>query len=254
MFGVAIPSGVLGRGNENEGHGNSGVLHDQQRLRQSLLGIAFPTTPDTGLNSMPVLCAGNGREGRGLDSAEGGMGIAHEIMVGGATAALLAANPHLAPGSLALLTPPDDNGVLEWRREETSSEVIVPVSVQAVHKPQSICERFGDVDSEPITNDGISRKHIGGLKRLEGTNSNAITPSARRNGNEAEEAGEKNRPVKRDVVNEKDNPIVDKPAKDDKDSPGFPGFAEDGWLGNAMAILCWFSLVFSAAFYCQCLT
>ncbi|KAH8148847.1 uncharacterized protein LAJ45_07190 [Morchella importuna] len=233
MFGVAIPTTLLERKTENEGNGVGGVLHDQQRFRQSLLGIAFPTTPDTGLNNMPVLCGGNGRDGRGLDSAEGGIGIAHEIMMGGAAAALLAANPHLAPGSLALLTPPDDSGVIEWRREEASSDVIVPVGIQSVRKPPPIHERF---DSEVITSGDNSRKRVAGIKKTV-DNLDTATPSTKKNENDGEEAGEKSRSVKRDAVSEKDDPAVDKPAKDDKDSPGLPGFAEDGWLGNAMAAL-----------------
>lgn len=234
MFGVAIPTTLLDRKTENEGNGVGGVPHDQQRFRQSLLGIAFPTTPDTSLNNMPVLCGGNGRDGRGLDSAEGGIGIAHEIMMGGAAAALLAANPHLAPGSLALLTPPDDSGVIEWRREEASSDVIVPVGIQSVRKPPPIQERF---DSEAITGGDNSRKRVAGIKRFV-DNLDTATPSTKKNENDGEEAGEKSRSVKRDAVSEKDDPSVDKPAKDDKDSPGLPGFAEDGWLGNAMAALC----------------
>lgn len=234
MFGVAIPTTLLDRKTENEGNGVGGVLHDQQRFRQSLLGIAFPTTPDTGLNNMPVLCGGNGRDGRGLDSAEGGIGIAHEIMMGGAAAALLAANPHLAPGSLALLTPPDDSGVIEWRREEASSDVIVPVGIQSVRRPPPIHERF---NSEVITSGDNSRKRVAGIKKIV-DNLDTATPSTKKNENDGEEAGEKSRSVKRDAVSEKDDPAVDKPAKDDKDSPGLPGFAEDGWLGNAMAALC----------------
>ncbi|KAI5845655.1 hypothetical protein DFP73DRAFT_398656 [Morchella snyderi] len=233
MFGVAIPTTLLDRKTENEGNGVGGVPHDQQRFRQSLLGIAFPTTPDTSLNNMPVLCGGNGRDGRGLDSAEGGIGIAHEIMMGGAAAALLAANPHLAPGSLALLTPPDDSGVIEWRREEASSDVIVPVGIQSVRKPPPIQERF---NSEAITGGDNSRKRVAGIKRFV-DNLDTATPSTKKNENDGEEAGEKSRSVKRDTVSEKDDPSVDKSAKDDKDSPGLPGFAEDGWLGNAMAAL-----------------
>lgn len=217
-------------------------FHDQQRLRQSLLGNAFPTTPDTSLNNMPVLCAGNGRDGRGLDSVEGRMVIGHEIMVGGATAALLAANPHLAPGGLALLTPPDDNGVIEWRREEASNDAVAPVSVQAVRRPQSICESFSNVDSESIPNDyDISRRRVGGSRKFE---LNAVMPSTRMNEGMVAETGGKGRAVQRDATSEKEDPTVDKPAKDDKDSPGFPGFAEDGWLASAMAKLCLFSPVF----------
>lgn len=247
MFGVAIQSGLLGKGTDNEGHGTG--LHDQQRLRQSLLGIAFPTTPDTSLNNMPVLCAGSGRDGRGLGSAEAGMAIGHEIMVGGATAALLAANPHLAPGGLALLTPPDDNGVIEWRREETSNEATAPASMQAARRPQSICERFGNVGSEPVTNSSdIPGKRVGGLRKLEDLRLSVITPSARRNENEPAETGGKDRTAKQEGANEKEDPTVNKPAKDDKDSPGFPTFVEDGWLGNAMAILCLSSLI---SFLCR---
>lgn len=243
MYGVAIPSGLLDRRTDNEGHGTSGGLHDQQRLRQSLLGIAFPTTPDTSLNNKSVLCAGNGRDGRGLDSAETGMAIGHEIMVGGATAALLAANPHLAPGGLALLTPPDDNGVIEWRREEASNEAVVPVNVQAVRRPPSMCENFGNVDSEPVANDyDTPRKRMGGLKKFE---SNVVAPSARINENGVVETGGRDRTTKRDATSEKEDSTVDKLVKGGKDSPGFPGFAEDGWLGNAMATLCSFSLIFT---------
>lgn len=238
MFGVAIQSGLLDRRTDNEGNGVG--LHDQQRLRQSLLGIAFPTTPDTSLNNMPVL-SGSGRDGRGLNSAEAGMVIGHEIMVGGAAAALLAANPHLAPGGLALLTPPDDNGVIEWRREETSNEATAPVGMQAVHRPQSICERFGNAGSEPVTNNSdISGKRVGELRKLEDPRLNVITPSTRRNENEPAETGGKDQAAKQEAVSEKADPTMGKPVKDDKDSPGFP-FAEDGWLGNAMAILCLFS-------------
>lgn len=247
MFGVAIQSGLLDKKTDNEGHGTG--LHDQQRLRQSLLGIAFPTTPDTGLNNMPVLCAGSGRDGRGLDSAEAGMIIGHEIMVGGATAALLAANPHLAPGGLALLTPPDDNGVIEWRREEASNETTTPGGMQAGRRPQSICERFGNAGPEPITNSSDTPgKRVGGLRKLEDLRLNVITPSARRNEDEPAETGGKDRTAKQEVANEKEDTTVSKPAKDDKDSPGFPAFAEDGWLGNAMAILCLFSLI---SFLCR---
>lgn len=244
MFGVAIQSGLLDKRTDNEGHGTGIGIHDQQRLRQSLLGIAFPTTPDTSLNNMPVLCSGNGRDGRGLDSAEAGMVIGHEIMVGGATAALLAANPHLAPGGLALLTPPDDNGVIEWRREEASNEATTTIGVQAVRRPQSIYERFGGVGSEPVTsNSDISGKRIGELRKLEDLRLNVITPPTRRNESEPAEAGGKDRTAKQEAVNEKEEPAVNKPAKDDKDSPGFSAFAEDGWLGNAMAVLCLFSLI-----------
>lgn len=246
MFGVAIQSGLLDKRTDSEGHGVG--LHDQQRLRQSLLGIAFPTTPDTSLNNMPVLCAGNGRDGRGLNSAEAGIVIGHEIMIGGAAAALLAANPHLAPGGLALLTPPDDNGVIEWRREETSNEATTPASIQAVHRPQSICERFGNVGSEPVTNNSdMSGKRVGELRKLEDLRLNIITPSTRRNENEPTETGGKDRTAKQEAVSEKEDLTVSKPAKDDKDSPGFP-FAEDGWLGNAMAILCLFSPI---SFFCR---
>lgn len=91
------------------------VPTSRQRFGHTLLGLAFPATPDVGITSQPVLYGiskddfprgGGGGDGHG-PTTNGGP------MVGGATAA--AQQALLAAGAMALLTPPDDSGVLDWR-------------------------------------------------------------------------------------------------------------------------------------------
>jgi len=91
---------------------------------QPLLGLAYPTTPDIGLTNLPIMCGAckesvighHGGDGGGREGMHNGGGI----LGGAATAAqhaLLAAGPHMVRGGLALLTPPDDNGTLDWQQD-----------------------------------------------------------------------------------------------------------------------------------------
>jgi hypothetical protein len=91
---------------------------------QPLLGLAYPTTPYIGLNDSPVMCerckAGGHLHSNRNDGRRGGT-------VGGAAAAaqhvLLAAAPHMGRGGLALLTPPDDNGILDWQQHDAMHRI-----------------------------------------------------------------------------------------------------------------------------------
>ncbi|KAA8900431.1 hypothetical protein FN846DRAFT_892125 [Sphaerosporella brunnea] len=90
-------------------------------IGQPLLGLAYPTTPDIGVHSSPVVCGACKDGAPGHHSGQGGGGGGGGSgggMVGGAAARhlLLAAGPH-GRGGLALLTPPDDNGILDWQQD-----------------------------------------------------------------------------------------------------------------------------------------
>ena len=84
---------------------------------QTLLRLAYPTTPDIGINNSPVMCE-TCKDGQRMCPQDrvGGGGVVGE---GAASAQhlLMATGPHMARGGLALLTPPDDNGILDWQQD-----------------------------------------------------------------------------------------------------------------------------------------
>ncbi|KAL7268682.1 hypothetical protein RUND412_008684 [Rhizina undulata] len=215
---------ALGIGVRNEGD-------QEHRLRQSLLGLAFPTTPDTGINIMPVCADGNGggNNSGGMEykylhpaSRIGGVGTEGHGG-GGATAALLAANPHLASRSFALLTPPDDNGVLEWQGFQTDG-VSVSGNVMGQNVSVGQLSGFEDVDKD---------SEIGTL--VEDTDpiptTVRLTPNGGKEGSEEQVGGD-------DMINEKGKEIVlERVEQKPKNDTTSEQFAEEGWLRNALDVL-----------------
>lgn len=228
-YGLALSSAQQDNRAESEG---IFIAQENHRPRPSLLGIAFPTTPDTSVNSMPVICAGV-REGKraGHIDFRGGMGSNHEVIgAGGATAALLAANPHLAPGGLAPLTPPDDNGILEWRGEGMS-ELLVPVIPTARAKDPSCAAVCDNEDTKPAL---PRRAPTGGrievLKSPEETERTARMTSG-------DSAGTTE--TRRETIDEKEDASVDRSEDNsDNESTGHEDIVEEGWLKGAMTSLC----------------
>ncbi|RPA98522.1 hypothetical protein L873DRAFT_1032545 [Choiromyces venosus 120613-1] len=229
-YGLAPSSAQQGKRAENDGVFIIG--QENHRLRSSLLGVAFPTTPDTSVNSMPVICAGISREGKraGHIDFRGGMGLNHEVIgAGGATAALLAANPHLAPGGLAPLTPPDDNGILEWRGEGMS-ELLVPVIPTALAKDPACAAVCDSEDSKPVLPGKTpAQRRIDVLKSPEETERTARITSG-----ESTETTE----TRREVIDEKEEASVGKSGDNsDNESRGHEDIVEEGWLKGAMTSL-----------------
>ncbi|KAG0637164.1 hypothetical protein HOY80DRAFT_1052414 [Tuber brumale] len=229
-YGHALPG--TQRGERAESEGVFIVTQENHRPRPSLLGIAFPTTPDTSVNSMPVICAGIGREGKraGHIDFRGGMGPNHEVIgAGGATAALLAANPHLAPGGLAPLTPPDDNGILEWRGEGMS-ELLAPVIPIALTKDPICAAACDNEEAKPaLPGKTPTGRRIEVLKSPEETERTARMTSG-------ESAGTAE--TRREAIDEKGDASVDKSEdSSDTESTSHEDIVEEGWLKGAMTSL-----------------
>jgi hypothetical protein len=206
------------------------TAHDNQRPRQSLLGIAFPTTPDTSVNNMPVICAGVNREGKRMSHVDT-RGGSHEIIgAGGATAALLAANPHLAPGGLALLTPPDDNGILEWQSEMT------PVVVSAAAKAPPCAGVCDNEDGKPAPLGKNSPRRRTAV--LRDTTEIERTTDARMISGETSGTRDEGRPARHEAMDEGEDPSMERSGSSDNESADHEDIAEEGWLRGAMSSLC----------------
>jgi len=225
--------GLAQQDNRAESEGMFIIAQENHRPRPSLLGIAFPTTPDTSVNSMPVICAGISKEGKraGHIDFRGGMGPNHEVIgAGGATAALLAANPHLAPGGLAPLTPPDDNGVLEWRGEGMS-ELLVPVIPTARTKDPSCAAVCDNEDTKLV----LPRKASTGRPMEVLKSPDETERTARMTSGDSTGATE----TRREAIDEKEDASVDRSEDNsDNESTGHEDIVEEGWLKGAMTSLC----------------
>lgn len=241
VYGLPLPGGPLDNVAESQPtHGGFGMtVHDSQRPRSSLLGIAFPTTPDTNVNA---ICSGVSREGKRIGHVDirGGMGPNHEIIgAGGATAALLAANPHLAHGGTALLTPPDDNGILEWRGGETT-ELLTPRMAAATAKASPAGGVCGNKDGKPIP-----LHRIPPPRRTEALRDSADierTTDARMISGESTGTREEGRAARRETVTASEDPSVEGSGSSDNGSASHEDIIEEGWLKGAMTSLCSYPL------------
>lgn len=117
-------------GHQLQAHGSNDTCNRHRGFAtQSLLGVAYPTTPDIGLNNSPAICTrcrdGDTLTGINVSSAVGRGALGGRAATATQHCLLASGPPHMGRG-LLLLTPPDDNGALDWQQESIHRIQTVP--------------------------------------------------------------------------------------------------------------------------------
>lgn len=175
--------------------------HQGRFMGHSLLNFAYPATPDIGMNNVPVI-----RQDENAARGGGGAHVVGHAAGGAVTQNLLNAPGTRMRGGLNLLTPPDDNGVIDWRQNHVSSLDAHDVSLGPRRKEE-------EARMQPRTSDEI--------KMMPGESADASGQSSSTTATATSESGQ----------------TGTKPEKDERDSSD--EMVDEDWMGSALAALGW---------------
>ena len=204
----------------------------QKFAGQSLLGLSFPTTPDIGLNNSPVMYGLSGKDGDHRVIASGelvAVGGGRAMVKGTAQHALLASGAHLGRGGLALLTPPDDNGVIDWRHDSTQPAVIKETKDDEDAGGESGGDTRKSADETRLPTDDL-----GAATAVEGDRTNPNRTEAPSSEGSSQPGGEHLTPLSVDTVGAASDPGA--PEKEpEPEEVGSP--SEKNWIEGVMDVL-----------------